>query len=329
MSSSNANSKPTAPRPTVDEDVDDLDDYLDDFPTKPTPPAPAPSAPTKPVPKRSASKGRKSSTASGKNTPPVNASSTKQSQSIGIDDLNFSDDFAAELAKGMAALMREVAAESDLGGGSSGKEGAAAGEGGGEGEGRDLQQARTFREAWEKMLVEGMNGAIGIDGHEEFGGSAKGKERAGAGGGVGKDDVKSGEEDAFQASIRKAMEKLKESESSHKTESTPGSDPLEALLSQLGEGGGDSEEELQGILESMMAQLMTKEILYEPIKELNDKFPGYLSEHKYRLNAKDKERYTKQQTIAAQIVAIFESPDYSDENTEKTAQVALLMNEVR
>ena len=35
--------------------------------------------------------------------------------------------------------------------------------------------------------------------------------------------------------------------------------------------GSDNDEELQGMLEAMMQQLMSKEILYEPLKELNDK----------------------------------------------------------
>lgn len=39
---------------------------------------------------------------------------------------------------------------------------------------------------------------------------------------------------------------------------------FKALLSQLWEGGEESEEELQGILESMMSQLMSKDVLYEP-----------------------------------------------------------------
>lgn len=66
---------------------------------------------------------------------------------------------------------------------------------------------------------------------------------------------------------------------------TPGgsssTDPFESLLSQLsaaglgegGEGGegGENEEELQGMLEMMMNSLMSKEVLYEPLKELGDK----------------------------------------------------------
>jgi peroxin-19 len=44
-------------------------------------------------------------------------------------------------------------------------------------------------------------------------------------------------------------------------------------LASLGESGegGENDEELAGMLEGMMAQLMSKEILYEPLKELGDK----------------------------------------------------------
>jgi peroxin-19 len=46
---------------------------------------------------------------------------------------------------------------------------------------------------------------------------------------------------------------------------------LEALLKSLGDlgvGEGGDENELAGFLETMMGQLMSKEVLYEPLKEL-------------------------------------------------------------
>jgi len=48
---------------------------------------------------------------------------------------------------------------------------------------------------------------------------------------------------------------------------------LEALLKSLGdlglgEGGDENDSELAGFLENMMGQLMSKEVLYEPLKEL-------------------------------------------------------------
>lgn len=48
---------------------------------------------------------------------------------------------------------------------------------------------------------------------------------------------------------------------------------MEALLSSLGDIGDDGETEggLQGLLETMMSQLMSKEVLYEPLKEMDEK----------------------------------------------------------
>lgn len=52
-------------------------------------------------------------------------------------------------------------------------------------------------------------------------------------------------------------------------------DSVEAMVAQLTEGldlgGEESEEELQKLFEGMMSQLMSKEILYEPLKELYTK----------------------------------------------------------
>ena len=37
------------------------------------------------------------------------------------------------------------------------------------------------------------------------------------------------------------------------------------------EGDGEGEHGLEGILETMMSQLMSKEVLYEPLKEMHEK----------------------------------------------------------
>lgn len=48
------------------------------------------------------------------------------------------------------------------------------------------------------------------------------------------------------------------------------SDPLSALLANL-ENGLSDDPNLQEALDAMMSQLMSKELLYEPIKDLNEK----------------------------------------------------------
>lgn len=118
-------------------------------------------------------------------------------------------------------------------------------------------------------------------------------------------------------------------------------------MSSLGNmgGEGDTEEGLQGFLETMMSQLMSKEVLYEPLKEMHEKvyqfinsaiqpissceqFPGYLVENEHKLSQQDKDRYTKQQKTVTQIIEVFEAKDYSEEDSEAGLKVMALMNEV-
>lgn len=47
-------------------------------------------------------------------------------------------------------------------------------------------------------------------------------------------------------------------------------------------------------MQGMMEHLLSKEILYPSLKELSDKYPAWLEEHKSTINFSDLERYTKQ-----------------------------------
>lgn len=147
-------------------------------PSKLSVPPTAPNAPTS---------APNSTSAPGQSQP----QSAQTKPKLGLDDLNLSDDFASELAKGMAELMREIAAEA-----APGAEGASSEE--------DKASEVKFRKAWEDMLVGEMNGMEGMDDLLGKGTAEKGK---------GKDEQKKGlGGDDFQQSIKKAMEKLKESE---------------------------------------------------------------------------------------------------------------------
>lgn len=106
-------------------------------------------------------------------------------------------------------------------------------------------------------------------------------------------------------------------------------DAFEKLLASLGENGGESEEELQRMLETMMSQLMSKDVLYEPLKELHEKFPAYLKDNAATIKAEDKQRYETQQHIVAKIIDIFEDPKYTPEDQDKGIQIVTLMNTVR
>ena len=120
--------------------------------------------------------------------------------------------------------------------------------------------------AWEAMLVEGMDGMSGPSAPASTSSSNA------------RTSADAPREGNFQSRIRSAANRLRESESGLQSSDPPasGEDNLQSLLSQLeglgdiaGEGG--EEKEIQGVLEAMMGQLMSKDVLYEPLKELHDK----------------------------------------------------------
>lgn len=90
-----------------------------------------------------------------------------------------------------------------------------------------------------------------------------------------KEEKKPASQPNFDETIRRTMEQLKSPQG--KKSSTGEAPDLAALLAQLGsdpsalDGLGEGDDELGGILDGMMAQLMTKEILEEPMAELASK----------------------------------------------------------
>ncbi|KDQ10644.1 hypothetical protein BOTBODRAFT_35973 [Botryobasidium botryosum FD-172 SS1] len=292
-------------KPDDDDNLDDLDDVLDQF-------SPPPKLATAPAPSKTteASKAAKSST---KAAGPA-------------ADLDLDDDFAKELAAGMEALMKE------LGGGTGAAD-----------DTLDPEQQEAFKKAWEQMLASELD-ASGVGAEDMFGtpaGSAKPKSAEKVGKPVEKEDVKGKGSQSqpqpaadFQDTIKEAMRKLKRSDDDAAARSgEPGpEDPLAALLDQMGDlplSAEEGEAGLQKLLEGMMGELMSKEVLYEPLKELDDKFPEYLAKNDATLSSDDSKRYKSQRTIVKRIVEIFEDPDYSDDSLESSAEILHLMNEMQ
>lgn len=54
--------------------------------------------------------------------------------------------------------------------------------------------------------------------------------------------------------------------------------------------GGD----ILNFVQGMMQQLLSKEILYPTLKEVSDKYPAWLEEHKATLSSSDLQKYTRQ-----------------------------------
>lgn len=79
-------------------------------------------------------------------------------------------------------------------------------------------------------------------------------------------------------------------------------------------GNEGSEEDFSKMLMGMMEHLTNKEILYEPMKELHDKYPDWITKNKGTLSKDDLKRYQDQQVYVAEMVAKFEESSYSDDH---------------
>ncbi|KAK4138873.1 Pex19-domain-containing protein [Trichocladium antarcticum] len=127
-------------------------------------------------------------------------------------------------------------------------------------------------------------------------------------------------EATFQETIRRTMERMQAGgDQATAAAAAEGSDDFMAeLLKQMQSGGGPegegNEEEFSKMLMGMMDQLTNKEILYEPMKELHEKFPGWMEKNRDKVPAEELSRYEAQQTLVREIVLKFEDASFSDSN---------------
>jgi len=103
-------------------------------------------------------------------------------------------------------------------------------------------------------------------------------------------------------------------------------DFMASLLKEMEAGG--SEEDFSKMLLGMMEQLTNKEILYEPMKELDNKFPDWMKKNGDKTPAADMTRYCEQQRLVREIVAKFEEPGYTDENVQSREYILERMQKV-
>jgi len=204
-------------------------------------------------------------------------------------------DFAEEFARQMEAMLRDLSIPEDP---SSTTDSPGA-------RNANDETRQSLKTAWEEMLIKSMDDALS--------GISDGAKSNSAG----------DSEDAFQKSLRETTERLHRSDTELQADSQPGDDELAALLES------DDDKELQKLLEGMMGQLMSKEVLYEPLKELNDKFPSYLASNRVKLSASDLARYEAQYACASQIIDVFNDTGYRDDNPEMTTKIIALMNKMQ
>ncbi|KAJ5293780.1 hypothetical protein N7508_008601 [Penicillium antarcticum] len=327
--------KAEPPKPEVDDDedsdFDELDDVLDDF-SKPKPaPAPAP-APT----------------------------ANPDASSTGVAPADFDEDaFLKQLEADMANMM----------GGGGAPAGAGAGTGNrADFQATVDQGADVFAKQLEEsgippgdFLKQLLADVMAEEGGGGGGASAEGLAAAAAAAGLGgsgtgtgtssgsgsgqtnKNSTAAGTKstdgpaDSFNDAIKRTMGRMKESGEKATAAASNEDDISDDMLAQLlkaveaGAAGAGDEGDLSKMFMGMMEQLSNKEMLYEPMKELDGKFGPWLAKSKAegKVSEEDMGRYETQAKVVKQIVGKFEEANYSDEDPKCREHIWERMQEMQ
>ena len=63
---------------------------------------------------------------------------------------------------------------------------------------------------------------------------------------------------------------------------------------------------MEGFLDNLVGQLLSADVMHEPMKHLHAEFPKYLATHGDKLSSEERKRYLEQQSLVAQIVEAYE-----------------------
>ncbi|XP_057727200.1 peroxisome biogenesis protein 19-2-like [Arachis stenosperma] len=83
-------------------------------------------------------------------------------------------------------------------------------------------------------------------------------------------------------------------------------------------------QDMESIVETMMRQLLSKEILHEPMKEIGERYPKWLEEHKSSLSKEDYDRYSHQYELIQNLNEVYEN---DSENFTKIVDLMHKMQE--
>ncbi|KAF5199167.1 Peroxisome biogenesis protein 19-2, partial [Thalictrum thalictroides] len=80
---------------------------------------------------------------------------------------------------------------------------------------------------------------------------------------------------------------------------------MEDWVKQFEELAGS--QDMESIVETMMQQLLSKEILHEPMKEIGQRYPKWLEEHKSGLSIEEYDRYSHQHKLIKDLNEVYEN----------------------
>ncbi|XP_068196628.1 peroxisomal biogenesis factor 19 [Antennarius striatus] len=166
------------------------------------------------------------------------------------------------------------------------------------------------KEEWEKAMTELAQEEPELLQHFQKLSEAAGK--------VGTDTASQQE---FTSCLKETLRGLAKNTDNLQSSGLAGDDLVKALeglgLEEGGEGGGDDGNILP-IMQSIMQNLLSKDVLYPSLKEITAKYPEWLDANKPSLSPEDYQRFEQQSKIMGEICGLFEREEEGKGNKEST-----------
>ncbi|XP_068778035.1 peroxisomal biogenesis factor 19 [Struthio camelus] len=108
--------------------------------------------------------------------------------------------------------------------------------------------------------------------------------------------------------------------------STVSEEELAKAIEGLGLEEGDGEGNILPIMQNIMQNLLSKEVLYPSLKEITEKYPEWLRLHRDSLPEEQYEKYQEQHNIMGKICQQFEAERPTDGDAEQKARFEMVLD---
>ncbi|KAM3605394.1 uncharacterized protein V6R79_024881 [Siganus canaliculatus] len=129
---------------------------------------------------------------------------------------------------------------------------------------------------------------------------------------AGKVGTDTASQQEFTSCLKETLRGLAKNADNLQTSGLAGDDlvkALEGLGLEEGSEGGSGDGNILPIMQSIMQNLLSKEVLYPSLKEITAKYPEWLDTNKSSLSPEDFQRYEQQAKIMGEICGHFEKED--------------------
>ncbi|XP_042353670.1 peroxisomal biogenesis factor 19 [Plectropomus leopardus] len=149
---------------------------------------------------------------------------------------------------------------------------------------------------------------------------------------AGKVGTDTASQQEFTSCLKETLRGLAKNADNLQTSGLAGDDLVKALeglgLDESGEVGGDDGNILP-IMQSIMQNLLSKEVLYPSLKEITAKYPEWLDANKPNLSPEDYQRYEQQAKIMGDICKHFEEGEGQEDKDGTFESIMDLMQKLQ